>query len=271
MSFPDLPGNHSSLVSHEARTCLPGCVSSRRRSWLFVPGLERAAQRRALSSGVDILVADLEEMTAPEDRQAACIRVVDFMAECRQAGVVGAVRINPLGAGGLAELEKVIEGGPDAILTAQAESAADIEALSAHIDASEVRLRLLPGRTAIVPVLNTPLAIVRTFDILSSSSRVKAAVLAAHRLGQRMSMQNPDDATALRYVRSRFALECAAVGCLAVDGAHEYADDQSLADDLAWARGAGMRSKWARHDGQVPAINRAFSRSAVQHTEEKSV
>jgi citrate lyase subunit beta/citryl-CoA lyase len=270
MSFLDLPGNHSSLVSHEARLCLPGCVSSRRRSWLFVPGLERAAHRRALASGADILVADLQEMTAPEDRQAACIRVVDFMAECRQAGVVATVRINPLNEGGLTELEKVIEGGPDAILTSQAESAGDIEALSAHIDAAEARLGLRPGRTTIVPVLSTPLAIMRTFEVVSASPRVRAAVLSGRRLAERLTMEQPDDATALRYIRSRFALECAAVGCLAVDSSHDYADEPAMVDDLSWARGAGMRSKWARHEDQVPAINRAFSRSAVQHTEEKS-
>lgn len=259
MSLPNLPGNHSSLVSHEARSCLPGCVSSRRRSWLFVPGLDSAAQRRGIASGADVLVADLEGLTAPEDRQAACIRAVDFMAECRQAGTVAAVRINALDHGGRSELEKVIEGGPDAVLTSQADAARHIEELDALLEACEERLKLPLGRTAIVPVLASPLAVVRMFDVLTASARIKAAVLAGERLGFALAMEHPDDATALRHIRSRFVLECTAAGCLAVDSAHAYRDAQSLEEDLAWARGAGLKSKHAVSEDQVPALNRALS------------
>lgn len=261
MSLPNLPGNHSSLVSHEARACLPGCISSRRRSWLFVPALDSAAQRSGLASGADVLVADLEELTAPEDRQAACIRVVDFMAECRQAGAVAAVRINSLDHGGRNELEKVIEGGPDAVLTSQADAGRHIEELDALLEACEERLRLPLGRTAIVPVLTSPLAIVRTFDVLTASTRVKAAVLAGKKLGLALGMEDPDDATALRHVRSRFVLECAAAGCLAVDSGHAYPDARSFEDDLAWARRAGLKSKHAAFEDQVAALNRMLAPS----------
>lgn len=258
MSLPNPLGNHSSLVSHEARVCLPDGVSSRSRSWLFVSALDSAAQRRALGSGADVLVADLEELTAPQDRQAGCIRVVDFMAECRQAGVVTAVRINSLDEGGQGQLEKVIEGGPAAVLISQAEAARHIEELDALLGACETRLRLPLGHTAIVPVLASPLAVVRTFEVLAASSRVKAGMLAGRRLARVLQMENPDDATALRHVRSRFALECAAAGCLAVDSGYAYPDAQALADDLAWARGVGLRSKHAISEDQVPALNQAL-------------
>jgi citrate lyase subunit beta/citryl-CoA lyase len=259
MPLPNLHGNHSSLVSHEARACLPGCISSLRRSWLFVPGLDRVVQRRGLASGADVLVADLEELTAPNDRRAACIRVVDFMAECRQAGAVGAVRINALAHGGRGELEKIIEGGPDAVLISQAEAAHHIEELAALLDTCETRLRLPLGRTAIVPVLATPLAIVRTFEVLGTSPRVKAAVLAGARLAAALGMEDTKDAAALRHVRSRFALECAAARCLAVDSAHALPDAETLANDLAWTRGMGFKSKCAASADQVDALNKALS------------
>lgn len=261
MPLPNPSGNHSSLLCQEARARPPAFPASRRRSWLFVPGLDSAAQRRALASGADVLVADLEELTAPQDRAAACIRVVDFLGECRQAGVAAAVRINSLRHGGQFELEKIIEGAPDAVLTSQADAARHIEELDALLAACETRLRLPPGRTAVVPVLASPLAIVRTFDVLTASARIKAAVLAGGRLGAALGMEDPGDATALRPIRGRFALECAAAGCLAVDSGHAYPDARAQADDLAWARGAGIKSKCAVFEDQVAALNRALSPS----------
>ena len=46
-----------------------------RRSWMFVPGLDAAAQADGLASGADALVADLEEFTAAVDRPAARPRI----------------------------------------------------------------------------------------------------------------------------------------------------------------------------------------------------
>lgn len=259
MSTPDFPGNHSSLVDPDARRLRLRGLPPACRSWLFVPGLDRAAQQRGLASGADVLVADLAEQTLPRDRPAACIRVVDLMAECRQAGTVAAVRINRLEHGGRQELEKVMEGAPDAVLTSQTETAIDIQALAALLDECESRVGLLPGRTAIVPVLASPLAIVRTFEVLSASPRIKAGVLAGRSLATALGMPNPDDAEALRHVRSRFALECAAAGCLAVDSGHAYPDTQALADDLAWARRHGLKARQAVAEDQAAALNQAFS------------
>jgi citrate lyase subunit beta/citryl-CoA lyase len=45
-----------------------------RRSWLFVAGLDQDRQREAMASGADVIVADLEEFTAPADRPAARAR-----------------------------------------------------------------------------------------------------------------------------------------------------------------------------------------------------
>lgn len=266
MSPHDLPGNHTSLVDRTGRSSLPRALSSPGRSWLFVPGLDRAAQQRGLAAAPDVLVADLQELTSAADRAAACIRSVDLLAECRQAGAMGAVRINDLDQGGRHELEKVIEGGPQAVLTSQTESTAPIQELDALLTACECRLGLTPGYTAIVPVLASPLAIVRTYEVLTSSPRIKAGVLAGRSLAQALGMRNPDDVEALRQVRSRFALECAAAACLAVDSGHAYPSTEAFQDDLSWSRRQGLRAKQAISEDQLPILNQAFSPSTGDFT-----
>jgi len=266
MSPHDLPGNHSSLVDRTDRSSLPRCLSSPARSWLFVPGLDRAAQQRGLTSGADVIVADLQELTSPADRPAACIRTVDLLAECRQAGAMAALRINHLERGGRQELEKTIEGGPQAVLTSQTEAAAPIQELDALLTACEDRLGLPPGYTAIVPVLASPLAVMRTYEVLTASRRVKAGVLAGRSLAQALGMGSADDTEALRLLRSRFALECAAAGCLAVDSGHCYPSTEALQNDLAWSRSQGIRAKQAMSEAQAPILNQAFTPSTGDST-----
>ncbi|MFJ0645209.1 aldolase/citrate lyase family protein, partial [Bordetella bronchiseptica] len=86
--------------------------ASLRRSWMFVPGLLEQAQAAGLASGADALVADLEEFTAPADRPAARRRIVALLAQCRAAGVIGAVRINKLEEDGLDDLRGIMAGAP---------------------------------------------------------------------------------------------------------------------------------------------------------------
>ncbi|HCQ47854.1 MAG TPA: CoA ester lyase, partial [Achromobacter sp.] len=100
-----------------------------RRSWMFVPGMDAAAQASGLASGTDALVADLEEFTAAVERPAARPRIAALFATCRAQGVVAAVRINKLEDDGLADLRGVMPGAPDAVFLPHAESAAQIVAL----------------------------------------------------------------------------------------------------------------------------------------------
>src|SRR5690606_22285334 len=126
-----------------------------RRSWMFVPGLDEVAQRRGLESGADVLVADLEEFTAPADRPAARQRIVALFKLCRARGTVAAVRINTLAGDGLADLRGIMPGAPDAILLPHAENAEQIRALDEAIAACEAEFGLAAGRTEIVPTLES--------------------------------------------------------------------------------------------------------------------
>src|SRR5690606_24717737 len=109
----------------------------------------------------------------PRDRPAACIRAVDLMAECREAGVVGTLRISPLHQGGQQQLEKVMEGGPAAVLVSDVTTVDALAEVASLLDACERRLGLPAGGTAIVPIIASPLAVVRQFELLSGCARIR--------------------------------------------------------------------------------------------------
>lgn len=235
-----------------------------RRSWMFVPGMDAAAQAAGLASGTDALVADLEEFTAPVERPAARPRIAALFATCRAQGVVAAVRINKLEDDGLADLRGVMPGAPDAVFLPHAESAAQIIALDQAIGALESELGLPAGSTEIVPTLESALGLVRAYDILTASPRVSACLLAAEDLTASLGAERGKDGIELHAVRARFLVDCTAAGCAPIDCPFNYRDLPALEADLRWARRLGLKSKCATVAEQVPLIHQVFTPSASE-------
>lgn len=232
-----------------------------RRSWMFVPGLNAAAQAEGLASGADVLVADLEEFTAPVERPAARPRIAALFADCRAQGVVAAVRINKLEDDGLADLRGVMPGAPDAVFLPHSESAEQIQALDAAITALEAELGLPAGSTEIVPTLESALGLVRAYDILTASPRVSACLLAAEDLTASLGAERGKDGIELHAVRARFLVDCTAAGCVPIDCPFNYRDLPALETDLRWARRLGLKSKCATVAEQVPLVHSVFTPS----------
>lgn len=235
-----------------------------RRSWLFTSGLDQEAQQVGLNSLADVLVADLEEFTAPADRPTARPRVAELMARCRSQGTIGAVRINRLAGDGLADLRGVMPGRPDVIFLPYVESADEITALAKEIDALEAELGLPAGDVEIVPTIESALGVVRIQSILAASERISACLLAAEDLTADLGAERGPDSVELNHLRSRFLVECRAADKVAIDCPFNYMDPQALATDLIWARRIGLKAKCAVNPAQVQTIHVALTPSAEQ-------
>ena len=85
------------------------------RSWLFLEGANEAVLRAAPSSGADVLIQELEDFTPPHLRQTARALVPELYPTWREAGVIVAVRVNPLDGDGMDDLAAVMRGRPDIV------------------------------------------------------------------------------------------------------------------------------------------------------------
>ena len=83
-----------------------------RRTWLFLPGAERARLAAAPDTGADVLIQELEDFTPPERRPEARTLAPGLLASWRGRGVVAAIRINPLESGGHDDLMAAMAGRP---------------------------------------------------------------------------------------------------------------------------------------------------------------
>ena len=88
------------------------------RSWLFVPGDSDRKLAKIEGSGADVVILDLEDSVAPEQKAAARGRVFEFLrAHASRAAPQLWVRINPLNSAlAEADLDAVTPAAPAGIV-----------------------------------------------------------------------------------------------------------------------------------------------------------
>ncbi|MCK6452746.1 MAG: aldolase/citrate lyase family protein [Alphaproteobacteria bacterium] len=122
-----------------------------RRSWLFVPGADRAALEAAGTSGADVLIQELEDFTPPARRAEARALAPAMFRRWREAGALAAVRVNPLSGDGVADLEAVMAGRPDIVLLPKVDRPSHVVELVDAVERLERAHGIVPGTTELVP------------------------------------------------------------------------------------------------------------------------
>ena len=142
-------------------------TSAKLRSLLFVPGDRPERMRKALASGADALILDLEDAVAPDRKAYARGEIAAFLRDTDRE-VTLFVRVNPLDGGLIdADLDAVVEAQPSGIVLPKAEGAASIADL-------ERRLTSRGDKDAVIlPIATeTPLAMFRLGDYAGASERL---------------------------------------------------------------------------------------------------
>ena len=124
------------------------------RSLLFVPGDSEKKQSKALSSGADALILDLEDSVAPSRKPAARAMTRAWLTAAKTAPGRPQlyVRINSLQSPFWQEdLAGVMAAAPDGIMHPKPRSGADVEQLALALASFEDKHNLPQGSTRILP------------------------------------------------------------------------------------------------------------------------
>lgn len=218
------------------------------RSFLFAPGNDERKLRKALSSGADAVVADLEDAVTPAEKRAARALAVRVLAEA-DGDVLRLMRVNAAGSEWIADdVEAVGSAGLDGLVLPKAEAASvgAVEGLG------------LP----VVAIVETPAGLRGAFE-LATTQAVEALVLGAIDLGLALGLEPREDGLELLFARSSLVVDSAAAGLRGpIDQVWTtLRDDAGLQRDCALARSLGFRGKACIHPEQVPVVNDAFSPS----------
>jgi citrate lyase subunit beta/citryl-CoA lyase len=251
------------MTSHRpARLC---------RSWLFLPGADERVLRAAAASGADVLIQELEDFTPAESRPQARAIAPDVYRIWREAGVVVAVRINPLESDGMDDLAAAMRGAPDIVALPKVAEPAQVQRLDQAVTRFERELGLPEGSTALLPNIEFARGLVQTAAIAHASPRTVACLLAAEDLAADLGAERAPDGAELAYARQRFLVECVAAGTVAVDCPFTWRDAQGVERDTRWARRLGYKAKSAVEPEHAAIVNRVLTPSAEEIARAKTI
>ena len=187
-----------------------------------------------------------------------------FVAGCRAAGRIAAVRINQLDADGPLDLAAAMQAGAEVIAMPMAASAAQMHTLHGALTHWERRLGLAEGTTEILPVCETALGVADVRTIAAASPRIRCALLGAEDLAADLCAERSVEGMELEHARRRFLLDCRAAGIEPIDAPFTFADADGAVLEARHARRLGYRSKSLVRPDHARPLNEALSPSASE-------
>ncbi|MFH6781068.1 MULTISPECIES: HpcH/HpaI aldolase/citrate lyase family protein [Methylobacterium] len=237
-----------------------------RRTWIFAAGADETALRRAAEARPDVLIQDLEDFTPPQLKREARLLCRPTADLCREAGVIPAVRVNPLEHVGHEDLAAAMQAGAGVILLAKTAGPEQIAALDRAVTRHERDLGLAVGSTEIVPNVETAAALVRIAALAEASSRVTAMLMASEDMAADLGVGRTAGSEELAYARARFLFECVAAGVLAIDCPYTFSRREDIDRDLDFAVARGFKAKALVDPAQVAHVNARLTPSEAQMT-----
>ncbi len=242
-----------------------------RRCWLFLPGADREALTAAAATGADVLIQELEDFTPPERRPEARALAGEIYDVWRAAGLVAAVRVNPLETEGRSDLAEVMRGRPDVVIMSKVAEPEQVVALEQEVGRLEQRYGIPAGSTELAPNIETARGVMQTYAIAKASARTSAVLGSTEDLAADLGAPRSKAAVELAYARQRLHLECAAAGIPSVDCPYTFSDAEGCEADARYARQLGYAAKSAVDPAHPAIVNRVMTPSAEEIGEARSI
>lgn len=241
------------------------------RSLLFVPGDSAKKMDKALSSGADVLILDLEDSVAASAKVEARSVVAAFVAAVRDAPARPRlfVRVNAFDTGLTdGDLDTVMAAAPDGVMLPKAGGGPDVTRLDARLAVREAEHDLTDGATEILVVATeTAGALFQLGSYRDASPRLRGLSWGGEDLSAELgaTTTRTDDGSftdPFRMARALCLAGAVHAGVAPIDAVYtNFRDLDGLAAEARDAARDGFTAKMAIHPAQVPAINAAFTPS----------
>jgi len=235
------------------------------RTALFAPGIKEKVMTKALDSGADAVILDLEDsvpVAAKAEARALVAKAID--AAGARSGLAVYVRTNGAATGLLADdLAAVVRPGLNAVLIPKAESVAEMRGVAADLDRLEAAAGMKAGSVEIILQIESALGVYRCFDLVQASPRITATCVGSARdgdlqtsLGCAWSIDGPE----LLYSKSKVLLDTRAAGAYPLDGVFaDLNDEEGLIRDSMLSSRIGYLGRTVIHPKQIGPVRKAYA------------
>ena len=235
------------------------------RTALFAPGIKDRVMSKALDSGADAVILDLED-SVPLAAKAEARELVAKTIAGAGSGPAIFVRVNAASTGLLHEdLQAVVRPGLAAVLLAKTESVEDVQSTAGAMAQLEGERDMRAGSAEIILQIESALGVYNCFNLIKASPRVAATCFGSARdgdlqtdLGCAWSIEG----TELLYARSKVLLDTRAAGSHVhpLDGVFSDLNDEGglIADSRLSAR-LGYIGRTVIHPKQIAPVKSAYA------------
>jgi citrate lyase subunit beta / citryl-CoA lyase len=221
------------------------------RTYLFVPGNRPERFAKALASGADAVVLDLEDAVAAADKPGARDAIARWWAEADTTRVL--VRINDVASPHFGEDQRLVrEAGIATVMLAKAETADQIAAVRAATPAT------------VLPLVETACGLAAS-ERLAAADGVQRLVFGTLDFALDLNLDIAADNEPLAEAAARLVLASRLAGLLppVAGGTPQIDDEARLLADLHWSRRRGFGAKLCIHPRQVAPVHAALSPDAA--------
>lgn len=241
------------------------------RSLLFMPGDSEKKLEKGFGADADVVIVDLEDSVAPQNKVAAREIAARFIAGNRQQTSSAIyIRVNDLSTGLTDDdLAVLVAVKPDGIMLPKSNSGQDVQQLSAKLRVHEAENGLPDGGIKILPIITeTAAGVLAAASYAGVSARLAGLTWGAEDLSAAIGARAARDdngryTDVFRLARSMTILAAGAAEVAAIDTVFPaFRDMAAFEAECAEAERDGFTGKMAIHPAQVPVINAAFTPSA---------
>ena len=227
-----------------------------RRSVLYMPSSNARALEKATTLPCDGIIFDLEDAVAPDAKESARQAACEAVRSGRYGRRELVIRVNGADTPWHADdLAAAAAAGPDAVLVPKVNSADEVLALVAALEAAGA-----PESTKLWAMIETPAAILGAAALASASPRLEVLVMGSNDLVKELRAEHVPGRAPILTAMSLAVLAARAADKVILDAVYnDVRDLDGFRDEAVQARQLGFDGKSLVHPGQVGPANEVFA------------
>jgi len=242
---------------------------------LFAPGSKERVMTKALESGADAVLLDLEDsvpLASKVEARSLVAKVIDGVAAAGTGrdGPAIFVRTNAAATGLLEDdLAAIVRPGLEAVFIPKVESVSEVQNAASLLERLESAQGIKTGTIEIVLMIESALGVYRCFDLINASPRVASTCIGGAQDGDLQTDLGCSwsvEGTELFYARSKVLLDTRAAGkAWPLDGVYGNLNDEAgLIQDSRLSARLGYVGRTVIHPKQIAPVRQAYAVPAAE-------
>jgi citrate lyase subunit beta/citryl-CoA lyase len=211
--------------------------------------------------GCDSIMLDLEDAVAENQKDAARFSLYHALTTIDYGKTEVIVRINGLDTPHWQEDIRVcVAGGADGIRIAKCESAADVKAVEAAVEAAEKEFGVEVGRTLLMAALESPKGVLNAYEICSASDRMFGVAISGGDFRKCMQTKFDPSGIDMLVARGQMLMAARAAGIQCFDTVFTDLDDNAgFEAEVRQNKAMGFDGKSLINPKQIRLVHEVFA------------